>query len=163
MAMALQSLKLSVIQTQPSNLTKFVATHQDRESVPQTPRCLTPNPFSTSFIVRMSLIDPGDFYTLQYIATHVFCFLRLPDGDDHSVRNDRSLAGAVSSVMRLYGDRVDQAILAQWHSISRMLDNLRAIVQFEGLDRFQTISQLSSMNIGGKPSSLHSILETHNA
>jgi hypothetical protein len=111
----------------------------------------------------MSLIDPGDFYTLQYIATHVFCFLRLPDGDDHSVRNDRSLAGAVSSVMRLYGDRVDQAILAQWHSISRMLDNLRAIVQFEGLDRFQTISQLSSMNIGGKPSSLHSILETHNA
>jgi hypothetical protein len=105
----------------------------------------------------MSLLDPGDLCTLQYIATHVFCSLQLPDGDDHSIHNDRSLAGAVSSAMRLYGDRVDQAIFAQWHSISRMLDNLRAVVQFEGLDRSQTISQLSSMNVGGKPSSLHSM------
>jgi hypothetical protein len=110
----------------------------------------------------MSLLDPEDLCTLQYIITHVFCPLQLPDGDDHSTRNDRSLAGVVSSAMRLYGDHVDKANLAQWHSISRMLDNLRAIVQFEGLDRSQTISQLSSMNVGGELSSLHSILETHN-
>ena len=133
-------------------------------SLPQTPRRLTPNPSSISFIVRMSrsLLDPGDLCTLRYIVTHVFCSLQLPDGDDHSIRNDRSLAGAVSSAMRLYGDHVDQANLATWHSISRMLDNLRAVVRFECLDRSQTISQLRSMNVGGKPSSLHSIPETHN-
>ena len=117
-----------------------------------------------NFNVRMSLLDPGDPRTLQYkyIATHVFCSLQLPDRNDHSIRNDRSLAGAVSSAIRLYDNHVDQADLPQWHSISGMLDNLRAAVQFEGLDRSKTISQLRSMNVGGKPSNLHSILETHN-
>ena len=108
-----------------------------------------------------SLLDPGELCTLQYIVTHVFCPLQLPDGDDHSIRNDHSLARAVSSVTPLYGDHVDQANVAQWHSITRMLDNLQAIVQFESLDRFQTFSQLSSMNVGGMLSSLFSILETH--
>ena len=110
----------------------------------------------------MSLLDPGELCTLQYIVTHVFCSLQLLDGDDHSIRNDRSLTRAVSFVMRLYGDHVDQANLPLWHSISGMLDNLRIAVQFEGLDRSKTFSQLRSMNVGGKPSSLHSILETHN-
>ena len=108
-----------------------------------------------------SLLDPGELRTLQYIVTHVFSPLHLPDGDDHSIRNDRSLAGAVSSVMRLYGDRVDRANTAQWHSIMRMLDHLHAAIQFESLDRFQTFSQLNSMNVGGMLSSLYIILEIH--
>jgi hypothetical protein len=84
-----------------------------------------------------SLLDPGDHCTLQYIVTHIFCSLQLPDGGDQSIRNDRSLAGAISSVMRLYSDHVDQANMAQWRSIVRMLDNLQAVVQSESLDRFQ--------------------------
>jgi hypothetical protein len=134
-------------------------------SLPQTPRRLTPNTSSVSFIVRMShsLLDPGELCTLQYIVTHVFCPLQFPDGDDHSIHNDRSLAAAVSSVMRLYGDHVDQANMAQWHGITRMLDNMQVTVQFESLDRFQTLSQLSSMNVGGMFSSLRSILEIHDA
>ena len=97
-----------------------------------------------------SLLDPGDFCTLQYIITHVFFPLQLPDGDDHSVRHDHSLAGAIASVARLHSVHVSKADMPQWHSISRMLDNLRAIVQFEGLDRSRTISQLSNMDVGGK-------------
>jgi hypothetical protein len=109
-----------------------------------------------------SLLDPGDHCTLQYIVTHIFCSLQLPDGGDQSIRNDRSLAGAISSVMRLYSDHVDQANMAQWRSIVRMLDNLQAVVQSESLDRFRIISQLGSMDVGGKLSSLCSIPETHN-
>ena len=113
------------------------------------------------FMVRTS--PSLDLCTLQYIVTHVFFPLQLPEGDDHTIRNNRSLAGAIASVLRLYDDHVDQAKLAQWHSISRMLDNLRAVVEFESLDRSQTTSQLGSMNIGGRLPSLHSILEPHNA
>ena len=120
-------------------------------SLPQPPCCLITNTFSISFIVRMSrsLLDPGDHCTLQYIVTHVFCALQLPDGDDNSIRNDRSLAGAITSVMRLYGVHIDQANMAQWHSITRMMDNLQAIIRLESLDRPKTFSQLCSMNVGG--------------
>ena len=108
-----------------------------------------------------SVFDPGDIFTLKYIVTHVFCPLQLPDGDDHSVHHDHSLAGAIASVARLHSDHKSNAGVPLWHSISRMLDNLWAIVQFEGLDRSQTVSQLSNMDVGGKLSSLRSIPETH--
>ena len=97
-----------------------------------------------------SVIDPGDPCTLKYIITHVFFPLQLPDGDDHSVRNDHSLARAIASVAQLHSNHVSEAIAPQWQSISRMLNNLRAVVQFESLDRSRTISQLSGMKVGGK-------------
>jgi hypothetical protein len=134
-------------------------------SLPSTPHCPAPNPFSiASKIARMSpsVLDPGDLFTLKYIVSHVFCPLQLPEGDDHSVRHDHSLAGAIAYVARLHSDRISNADMPQWHSISQMLDNLRAIVQFEALDRSQTLSQLSSMKVGGKLSSLCSNLEAHN-
>ena len=110
-----------------------------------------------------SVLDPGeDLVTLKYIVSHVFCPLQLPDGDDHTVPHNHSLAGAIASVARLHSDHITNADMPQWHSILRMLDNLQAIVQFEGLGRSQTISQLSSMVVRGKPSSPRSILETHN-
>ncbi|KAH0834182.1 hypothetical protein J3R83DRAFT_11491 [Lanmaoa asiatica] len=95
-----------------------------------------------------SVLDPGDLCRLEYIVTHVFFPLKLPDGDDQSVRNDRSLARAIASAARIYCDHVDRAKLPQWHHILGMLDNLQATVQFEGLDRSRTISQLSNMNVG---------------
>jgi len=105
-----------------------------------------------------------DLCTLKYIVTHVFCPLQLPDGDDHSTSNDCLLAGAITAAARLYTDHLDEANmpLPVWHSISGMLDNLRAIVQFESLDGPRTISQLNSMKVGGRLSNNHSILETHN-
>ncbi|KAN0092683.1 hypothetical protein V8E55_003467 [Tylopilus felleus] len=95
-----------------------------------------------------AVIDPPDSTTLQYIVAHVFCPLRLPDGDDHTARNDHSLATAVTAIARLFGDHVDHANLPQWHCISRMLDNLLATLQFESLDKSRTVSQLTSMNVG---------------
>ncbi|KAF8127616.1 hypothetical protein EV363DRAFT_1452213 [Boletus edulis] len=95
-----------------------------------------------------SVLDPGGVAILQYIVTHVFCPLQLPDEDDHSICNDRSLAGTVASVARLYIDYIDQANVPQWHSIAKMLDNLRAVVEVESLDESQITSQLRGMNVG---------------
>ena len=107
-----------------------------------------------------SLLDePEDLGALQYIVTHVFFPLQLPSADDRSIRNDCSLTKAVASALRRYTDRAAQANKRQWHSIlSRMLDNLQAIVQFESLDRSQTVSQLRSMNVGGKLLSFRAVL-----
>ena len=102
-------------------------------------------------------LDPGDPCTLQYIVTHVFCPLQLPDGDDHSIHNDHSLAGAVASAARAYSHHVNPVNALQWRTISQMLDNLQATVQFQSLDRFQT-SQLVNMNVGGGILSFHCIL-----
>lgn len=111
-----------------------------------------------------SILDPGDIHTLKYIITHVFCPLGLPDSNDYSVRNDHCLAKAIATAARLCSDYVDQANLPQWHSISRMLGNLQTVTQSQSLDTLQTISQFTSMEVGGELPSLHSILiETHNS
>ncbi|KAI9463489.1 hypothetical protein HD554DRAFT_1318963 [Boletus coccyginus] len=89
-----------------------------------------------------------DLCTLKYIVTHVFCPIQLPHGDDHSISNDRFLAGAVAAAAGLYTDHLDKANLPLWHSISGMLDNLRALIQFESLDKSRTISQLKGMKVG---------------
>ncbi|KAN0080270.1 hypothetical protein V8E55_009836 [Tylopilus felleus] len=98
--------------------------------------------------MSQSIIVPPDLATLRYIVTHVFCPLQLHDGNDDSVLNDRSLVRAIASVARRHSDHVGKADMHQWHCISRMLDNLSASVQFEILDESQTVSQLTSMNVG---------------
>ena len=125
-------------------------------SLPSTP---------VSFIPQMShsIIDPGDLGTLEDIATHVFLPLRLPSSGQHSVRHDCALAKAIASAAHLHSDHVSEAGIPQWRRISRMLDNLQAILQLEGLDRSQTISRISSMDVGGKLLSVHSIINTHDA
>ncbi|KAG9309817.1 hypothetical protein JVU11DRAFT_10196 [Chiua virens] len=80
-----------------------------------------------------SVLDPGDVSTLKYLVTHVFCPLRLPDGDDHSIPNDRSLVAAIAAASRLYSDHASQGGISQWPSISQMLGNLEASIQPQSL------------------------------
>ena len=108
-----------------------------------------------------SVLDPEDPSALEYIITHVFCPLQLPDKDDQSFRNDCSLAGAIATAARLCAVHISDTSTPLWHSISRMLDNLLDIVQFRYLDRSLTISQLQNMNIGGKPFGFHRISEAY--
>ena len=108
-----------------------------------------------------SVLDREDLSTLEYIVTHVFCPLQLPGEDDQSVHNDRSLAGAIAAAARFYAVHASDTNIPLWHSISRMLDHLRAIVQPPNLDRSLTTSQLHNMNVGGEPVGFHRISETH--
>ena len=104
-----------------------------------------------------SVLDPEDRSTLEYIITHVFFPLQLPDEDDQGVSNDRSLSGAIANAARLY--TVHTSELPQWHGILRMLDNLRTTVRSRDLDRFLTFSQFQSMNVGGEPFGFYHIAE----
>ena len=108
-----------------------------------------------------SVLDPEDLSTLEYIVTHVFCPLQLPNSDDQSVRNDCSLAGAIATAARLHTVHISDSNIPLWDSISRMLDNLRAIVQHQDLDGSLAVSQLHNMNVGGKSFGFHRIPETH--
>ena len=108
-----------------------------------------------------SVLNPEDLSTLHYIITHVFSPLQLPDGDDHSVSNEHSLAGAIAAAAHLYTIHVGHSNIPQWHSIPRMLDNLRDTVQFQSFDRFHTVSQFGSMEVGGESLSLHNSAGTY--
>ncbi|KIJ64287.1 hypothetical protein HYDPIDRAFT_90985 [Hydnomerulius pinastri MD-312] len=85
---------------------------------------------------------------LGYIITHVFCPLRLPDGDDHSVFRDHALAEAVCAAARAYTAHVSHASSPQWEYITDMLHNLSASVKFVTLEQGQVASQLSAMKTG---------------
>ena len=106
-----------------------------------------------------SVLDPEDRSTLEYIITHVFFPLQLPDKDDRGISNDRALSGAVAAATCLYTVHAGES--PQWHCILRMLDNLRATVRSRSLDRSLTISQFQSMNVGGEPFSFYHIAEPH--
>lgn len=96
------------------------------------------------------VLGPGDIGALKYIITHVFCPLQLPDGDDHSIHSDHSLARSITTAARLYSAHVDRADAYRWNSILKILENLETNVQSKSMDRSQTISQFSSMDVGGR-------------
>ena len=106
-----------------------------------------------------SVLDPEDRSTFEYIITHVFFPLQLPDGDDQDINNDRSLSGAIAAAARLYTVHTGES--PQWHGILRMLDNLRDIVRLQNLDGSLTISQLHGMNVGGELFDFHHIIDPH--
>ena len=108
-----------------------------------------------------SVLEPEGVSTLEYIVTHVFFPLQLPDEDDQSVRSDRSLAGAIATAAHLYAVHVSDTNIPLWHSISRMPDNLQANVQPQNLDGSLTISQLRTMVDGGEPFGFHHIAKPH--
>ena len=114
---------------------------------------------NTSITMSDSILDSEDRSTLEYIITHVFFPLQLPDKDDQGVSNDRSLTGAIAAAARLY--TVHTGELPQWHCILRMLDNLHATVHSRNLDRSLTYSQFQGMNVGGEPFSFYHIAEPH--
>ena len=91
---------------------------------------------------------------LQYKITHVFCPLQLPDGDDHSLSNDRALCEAVVASASAYAEHVNVSEQPQWQHIVTMLHNLRDTLIFEALDESLVIYQLQSMSVGGKYYSL---------
>jgi hypothetical protein len=89
-------------------------------------------------------------FTLEYIITHVFCPLRLPDVVDHAFSNDHDLIRAVLDAAQVYSTRVDaDAGQSEWPPIERMLENLGMTVQSARLDKRRVISQLSRMQPGG--------------
>ncbi|KAF8551736.1 hypothetical protein OG21DRAFT_1498931 [Imleria badia] len=87
--------------------------------------------------------------SLLYAVTHVFLPVQPPDKSDYTPENDHSLARAVCAAAHAYRTHVcGTSEQAQWHRITRMLDNLQASVQPEHMDNDLVISQLRGMQTG---------------
>ena len=85
-----------------------------------------------------------------HILTHVFLPVRPPDEKDNTPENSYSLARAVCAAAHAYGTHLcGISEQAQWHRITKMLDNLEASVQSEHMDNDHVISQLRGMQTGG--------------
>ena len=90
--------------------------------------------------------------SLCYVVTHVFLPVGLPDQSDYTLENDHSLARAVCAAAHAYAGirgvcgTFEQA---EWHRVTRMLDNLQASVQSEPMDHHHVIAQLRGMQTGG--------------
>ena len=93
--------------------------------------------------------DVGGDNMLAYKITHVFCPLRLPSEDDHSVSNDRALAEAVCASARAFAEHVSVANKPQWNTISNMLANFSATMRHHTLEDSLIISQMGSTKPGG--------------
>jgi hypothetical protein len=86
----------------------------------------------------------------NYAVTHVFLPVQLPYDTDYTLEKEHSLARAVCAAAHAYGSHVcGMPEQAQWHCITRMLDNLQASVQSEHMDNNHIISQLRGMETGG--------------
>ena len=109
----------------------------------------------------MSIADNPNFQTtspasvnsptsLGYVVTHVFLPIQPPDENDYTPENDHSLARAVWAAAHAYDTHVcGTSEQAQWHRITRMLDNLQVVVRSEHLDKDHVVSQLREMQTGG--------------
>ena len=98
-----------------------------------------------SFISLLAADDPA----LNYVTTHVFFPPTIPRQRDHTIQNDLALARAVCTAAHAYATHIDDSSRPQWQSIVNMLDNLRASVQFEHLNKDIVLAQLGSMQSGG--------------
>ncbi|KAL4069248.1 hypothetical protein J3A83DRAFT_4095931 [Scleroderma citrinum] len=86
---------------------------------------------------------------LEYLITHVFCPLQLPDGDDHSHDNDRAISRVIYSAACDYSQYLSDSASVQWKSIVEMLRNLNHTMSSSALDEALLDSQIRSMEIGG--------------
>jgi hypothetical protein len=87
--------------------------------------------------------------SFEYTVIHVFLPFQ-PNKNEYSLEKDHSLARAVCAAAHAYGTRVcGTSEQAQWHHITKMLDNLQAFAQSECMDNVHVISQLRGMHTGG--------------
>ena len=86
----------------------------------------------------------------DYVATHVFLPVHLPEWNDYDAGKDHSLARAVCAASHAYSAHMDgTSEQTRWHRITKMLDNLQASVKSKYLDKGHVISQLREMRTGG--------------
>ncbi|KIO00351.1 hypothetical protein M404DRAFT_153077 [Pisolithus tinctorius Marx 270] len=86
--------------------------------------------------------------SLQYRITHIFCPLKLPDGDDHSHSNDLALSEAICDSAFDYSRHLDNPAKAHWEYVKKLLHNLYEATRLHQLEETPVASQLASMTTG---------------
>ncbi|KAH7924414.1 hypothetical protein BV22DRAFT_1013320 [Leucogyrophana mollusca] len=86
--------------------------------------------------------------SLEYIITHVFCPLKLPLHDDHSVANDLALSDAVLQSALVFREHLLPKKQADWDQMERMLENLSATAGSDILSVDTIESQMQATKCG---------------
>ncbi|KAG9318892.1 hypothetical protein JVU11DRAFT_1001 [Chiua virens] len=98
--------------------------------------------------MKHTLSFGDDDPTLDYIATHVFFPIEVPEESDYTIENDLSLARAAYTAVRAYSAHIDDALKPCWGSIEKTLENLQVSAQSGHLRKDDMISQLHNMQSG---------------
>ncbi|KAG1750373.1 uncharacterized protein EDB91DRAFT_1243950 [Suillus paluster] len=83
---------------------------------------------------------------LQYIINHVFSPLKLPQGSDHSLKNDLALSQAVVEAAFAFSDKLPADEQLLWMSSLKMLQNLDDSIRFSAMSAKEVESQISTMD-----------------
>jgi hypothetical protein len=90
---------------------------------------------------------------LEYIINHVFCPLKLPQENDHSLEDDLALSQAVVDAALAFTDQLPPDKRLLWMSSLKMLRNLKDSIGLSVLSANEVISQIGAMY--NKGSSFH--------
>jgi hypothetical protein len=97
----------------------------------------------------MPAYQATDHSGLEYVINHVFCPLKLPQGNDHSLENDLVLSQAVVDAALAFNDQLLSNYQLLWMSSIEMLRNLTNSIRFSTLSAKEVESQISAMYNGG--------------
>jgi hypothetical protein len=97
----------------------------------------------------MSESDAEESSVLEYIITHIFCPIKLPQHDDHTATRDRALLDVVLGSARSFKSFLPHDDQEQWGPLLKMLENLGDTTISHSLTE-DIESQIRSMQAGGK-------------
>src|SRR5882757_3593556 len=98
---------------------------------------------------QYSQVKPPDQSGLEYIINHVFCPLKLPQGDDRSLENDMALSQAIVDAAFAFNDQLPSNQQPLWMSSLKMFRNLKDSIRFSTLSANEVQSQISAMHNKG--------------
>ncbi|KAG2137491.1 hypothetical protein DEU56DRAFT_946063 [Suillus clintonianus] len=93
--------------------------------------------------------QPTDQSDLKYIINHVFCPLKLPQGSDHSLKNDLALAQDVVEAALAFSKQLPSDKQLLWMRSLKMLQNLRDSIRFGAMSAEEVGSQIRTMDNQG--------------
>ncbi|KAG1857715.1 hypothetical protein DFJ58DRAFT_878168 [Suillus subalutaceus] len=85
---------------------------------------------------------------LEYIITHIFCPIKLPQHNDHTPEKDRSLLDVVLGSARKFATSLPNDDHEQWRPLLKMLESLTVTMNFPSLTKEVVESQIKSMQAG---------------
>jgi hypothetical protein len=109
--------------------------------------------------MSVSSSDSEEMSMLEYIITHIFCPITLPQHDDYAATSDRALLDAVLGSARNFASRLPHDEEEQWGPLLKMLKNLGVTTTSTSLTKVIE-SQIRSMKAGGMYM-LESKIDTH--
>ncbi|KAG1739525.1 hypothetical protein EDB19DRAFT_2025088 [Suillus lakei] len=83
---------------------------------------------------------------LEYIINHVFCPLKLPQANDHSLENDLALSQAVLDAAHAFSDQLPSNKQHLWAGSLKMLQNLQDSIRFSVMSPKKVKSQIKAMD-----------------